>query len=60
MRDLFFVKKLYLAMFLSQKPESKNDKEWDFERQQVCDFIRQWLEDNFLNHIINETKANVL
>ena len=40
-RDLLFVKKLHLPMFLSQKPESKNDEEWDFEHQQVYGFIRQ-------------------
>ena len=60
MRDLLFVKKLHLLVFLSQKPKSKNDEEWDFEHQQVCGFIRQWVEDNVLNHIVNETKANVL
>nr|AAV88069.1 hypothetical retrotransposon [Ipomoea batatas] len=60
MKDLLFVKKLHLPVFASAKPENMSDEEWDFEHQQVCGYIRQWVEDNVLNHIINETHARSL
>ena len=42
------------------KPESKTEEEWEFEHQQVCGFIRQWVEDNVYNHIANESNAKDL
>jgi len=60
MKDLLFVKKLHLPVFGSTKPDNMSDEEWDFEHQQVCGYIRQWVEDNVLNHIINETHARSL
>ena len=43
MKDLLFVKKLHLPVFTTQKPDSMSEEEWDFEHQQVCGFIRQYV-----------------
>ena len=59
MKDLLFVKNLHLPVFADAKPESKTAEEWLFENQQVCGFIRQWVGDNVLNHIVNETNVKV-
>jgi len=53
MKDLLFFKKLHLPIFTTQKPDSMSEEEWDFEHQQVCGFIRQYVEDNVYNHIAN-------
>ncbi|VFQ70960.1 unnamed protein product [Cuscuta campestris] len=47
-------------LFATQKPESKSDEEWAFEHEMVCGFIRQWVDDNVLNHIYNESHARSL
>ena len=60
MKDLLFVKKLHLPVFATQKPDSMSNEEWDFEHQQVCGFIRQYVQDNVYNHIVNETHARTL
>ena len=60
MKDLLFVKNLHLPVFAATKPESKTTEEWIFENQRVCAFIRQWVGDNVLNHVMNETDAKVL
>lgn len=60
MKGLLFVKHMHLLVFTTEKPESKSDEEWDFGHQQVCSYIRQWVEDNVLNHIANETHAKTL
>nr|KYP56587.1 Retrovirus-related Pol polyprotein from transposon TNT 1-94 [Cajanus cajan] len=60
MKDLLFVKKMHLPVFATQKPDSMSEEEWDFEHQQVCGFIRQFVEDNVYNHIANETHARAL
>ncbi|VFQ98154.1 unnamed protein product [Cuscuta campestris] len=60
MKDLLFVKKMHLPVFATQKPESKSDEEWAFEHEMVCGFIRQWVDDNVLNHIYNESHARTL
>ena len=60
MKDLLFVKKMHLPVFSAHKPENVTDENWKFEHQQVCGYIRQWVEDNVLNHIVNETHARTL
>lgn len=60
MKDLLFVKKMHLPVFAAHKPENMTDENWDFEHQQVCGYIRQWVEDNVRNHIVNETHARTL
>ena len=60
MKDFLFVKNLHLPVFALDKPQKKSDEEWSFENQQVCGFIRQWVGDNVLNHVVNETNAKTL
>ena len=60
MKDLLFVMKLHLPVFATTKPEGKTEEEWAFEHEQVCGFIRQFVEDNVYNHICNETHAQTL
>ena len=60
MKDLLFVKSLHLPVFATSKPDSKSDEVWKFEHQQVCGFIRQWVDDNVLNLVANETDAKTL
>lgn len=54
------VKKMHLSVFSAHKPENVTDGNWEFEYQQVCGYIRQWVEDNVRNHIVNETHARTL
>ncbi|RDX90561.1 hypothetical protein CR513_27562, partial [Mucuna pruriens] len=51
---------MHLPVFASQKPESMSDEEWDFEHQQVCGFIRLFVDDNVYNHIASEIDAKTL
>lgn len=60
MNDILFVKILHLSVFAYEKPKSKSDEEWAFEDQQVCNFIRQFVDDNVYNHICNETHVHSL
>jgi len=60
MKELLFVKNIHLPIFATLKPKSKIEEEWEFEHQQVCGFIRQWVEDNVYNHIANESNAKNL
>ncbi|KAJ0102904.1 hypothetical protein Patl1_04799 [Pistacia atlantica] len=60
MKDLLFLKRLYLPILALEKPNSKSDEEWEFEHEEVCEYIRQWVEDNVVNHIANETRARTL
>ncbi len=59
-KELLFVKSPHLPVFASQKPDSKSDEEWDFEHEQVCQFIRQFVNDNGYNYICNEKHARTL
>ncbi|KAK8537987.1 hypothetical protein V6N12_044126 [Hibiscus sabdariffa] len=60
MKDLLFLKALHILVFTTQKLDSKSDEEWEFEHQQVCGFIRQFVEENVYNHIDQETHARTL
>ena len=60
MKDFLFVKKLHLPVFASKEPESIEDEDWELEQLQICGYIRQWVEDNVRNHIVNETNAKSL
>jgi len=60
MEDLLYVKDYYQPVFLSEKPQGKTDEEWKLIHRQVCGFIRQWLDDNVLNHVCGETHARTL
>jgi len=60
MKELLLVKRLHLPVFTTQKPENKSDEDWVFEHEMVCGYIRQWVNDNVLNHIANDTHAKTL
>ena len=60
MKDLLFVTKMHLPVFSTTKPEDNIDEEWKFKHEQVCGFIRKFVEDNVYNHISNETHARTL
>lgn len=60
MRFFLFVKKMHLSFFATHKRETIYDEDSDFEHQQVCGYIRQWVDDNVRYHIINETHARFL
>nr|QIA97933.1 hypothetical protein AP_R.00g000310-v1.0.a3 [Amaranthus palmeri] len=60
MKDLLYVKSWHLPVFTTQKPDGKSEEQWEFEHEQVCGFIRQWVDDNVLNHINEEVNARTL
>lgn len=60
MEDLLYVKGFHQPVFSSEKPESKTEEEWTLFHRQVCGYIRQWMDDNVLNHVIAEVHARTL
>lgn len=60
MEDLLYVKSYYLPVFSTEKPDDKTDEQWTIFHRQVCGFIRQWVEDNVLNHVIGINHARTL
>ncbi|CAH1425256.1 unnamed protein product [Lactuca virosa] len=60
MEDLLYVKDYYMHVFNTEKPKDKTDAEWNILHRKVCGYIRQWVDDNFLNHISAETHARTL
>ncbi|KAJ4718977.1 Retrovirus-related Pol polyprotein from transposon TNT 1-94 [Melia azedarach] len=60
MEDLLYVKDYYLPVFEKQKPDNKTEAQWKLLHRQVCGYIRQWVDDNILNHISGETDASSL
>ena len=60
MEDLLYVKNFYKPVFTTVKPDNKTDEEWNLLHRQVCGFIRQWVDNNVLNHISGETHARNL
>ena len=60
MEDLLYVKDYYLSVFASEKPENKTDAKRNLLYRQVCGYIRQWVNDNVLNHVSEEKHARSL
>ena len=60
MEDLLYVKNFYKPVFTTVKPDNITDEEWTLLHRQVCGFIRQWVDDNVLNHISGKTHARTL
>ncbi|GKF36466.1 hypothetical protein Tco_0113224, partial [Tanacetum coccineum] len=60
MEDLLYVKDYYLPVFNTEKPKNKTDAEWTILHRKVYGYIRQWVDDNVLNHICEETHARTL
>lgn len=46
MKDQLYLKDYYLPVFASEKPKSITDAEWNLAHKQVCDSIRQWVDDD--------------
>jgi hypothetical protein len=59
MKYLFYIKNLYLPVFRTKSDDMSIDY-WTFENAKVCGFIRQWVEDNVLNHIASEINVKEL
>ena len=60
MVDLLYVKQFHLPVFACEKPNNMFEEEWTLLHRQVCGYIRQWVDDNILNHISGETHACTL
>lgn len=60
MEDLLFVKELHVPVFEENKPAEKTEDQWTLLHRQVCGLIRQWVDDNVLHHIENDTNARSL
>lgn len=55
LEDLLYVKDFYLPVLAEEKLENKNDVEWSIFHCQVCAYIKQLVDNNVLNHIIEGT-----
>ena len=60
MKDLLYVNDYYLPVFVSKKPKNKTDANWNLLHRQVCGYIRQWVNDNVVNHVSEEKHARIL
>lgn len=60
MEDLLYVKEYWKTVFSTEMPEGIEEGQWKVLHRQACGFIRQWVDDNVLNHIIGETHAHTL
>ena len=60
MKDLLYVKDYYRPVFLEAKMDSKSEDEWKISHLQACGFIRQFVEDNTLNHISDVEDGRLL
>lgn len=60
MEDLLYVKRWHLPVFGENKPDNMSDADWALEHKVVCGFIRQFVDDNVLNHISKESHARTL
>ena len=60
MEDLLYVKNFHLPVFSSVKPVEKSVDDWKLLHRQVCGYIRQWVDDNVLNHVISISDARTL
>src|SRR4051812_12702813 len=57
MEYVLYVKGFHLLVFSNEKPDGKSDEEWTLLHRQVCGYIRQWVDDNVLNHVSSMTHA---
>ena len=56
----FMSRIFYKPVFTTVRPDNMTDEEWNLLHRQVCGFIRQWVDDNVLNHISGKTHARTL
>ena len=60
MEDLLYVKEYWKPVFSTEMPEGIEEGQWKVLHRQACEFIRKWVDDNVLNHVIDETHARTL
>jgi hypothetical protein len=60
MKDLLYVKEYWKLVYSTKMPNDMKEDQWDVLHLQACGFIRQWVDDNVLNHIFDETHAHTL
>ena len=60
MEDLLYVNDYYLSVFASEKLENKTNTEWNLLHRHVYGYIKQWVDDNVLNHVSEEKHARSL
>ena len=60
MEDLLYVKEYWKPVFSTEMPEGIEEGQWKAPHHQACGFIWQWVDENVLNHIIDETHACTL
>ena len=57
---MLYVKGFYLSVFSNEKPDGNSDEEWTLLHKQVNGYIRQWVDDNVLNHVSSVNHARSL
>ncbi|CAH1438075.1 unnamed protein product [Lactuca virosa] len=62
MEDLLYINHLHLPVFAMEKPEDMSEQQWTLfvTSQSLWVYIRQWVDDNVLNHISEEKHAQTL
>jgi hypothetical protein len=60
MKYLMYVKVYWKTVFSTKMLSDMKQDQWEVFHLQACGFIRQWVNDNVLNHIIDETHARTL
>jgi hypothetical protein len=60
MKDLFYVKEYWKLVFSTEMTDEMKQDQSEVLYLQSCGFIRQWVDDNILNHIIDEKHAHTL
>jgi hypothetical protein len=59
-KDLLYVKEYWKLVFSTEMPDDMKQDQWEVLHLQAYGFIQQWVDDNVLNHIIDETHARTL
>jgi hypothetical protein len=59
-KDFMYLKEYWKPVFSTEMPSDMKKDPWEVLHLQACGFIRQWVDDNILNHIIDETHAHTL
>lgn len=58
--DLVYVKDYYLSVLATEKLNNNFDEEWTLLHRQVCGYIKQWVDNNILNHVTGKKRARAL
>lgn len=60
MEDLLYLKSFHQPMFDVAKPNDNIVDNWTLLQRSMCRYIRQWVNDNLLDHISEESNAKSL